>query len=122
VVGWARLWAIARPDTRPILRQGVWYPIVGEASGGRLVLEVGRRRVAVPRRFIEVREERPDRFTVVYRGRDARNPAAGTRRDLGSTYGVCPACGARVRLSARPERALCSGCGHGGEIAWWETG
>lgn len=121
-VTWARLWAIARPATQPRLRQGVWYPVVGEASGDRVVLEVGHRRVAVARRFMEVREQRPERFTVVYRGREEPNPAQGTRRDLGTTYGVCPSCGARVKLTGRPDNATCTTCGHLGEIAWWETG
>src|SRR5262245_50661685 len=118
----ARLWVIARPDTQPRLRQGVWYPVVGEASGDRAVLGVGHRKVAIARRFIEIREQRPERFTVVYRGQGDHNPAEGTKGDLGTIYAVCPACGARVRLQGRPDAAACGKCAHQGEIAWWETG
>lgn len=118
---WARLWAISRPNTEPRLRQGAWYPVVTETES-MVVLEVRRKHATVPRKLVEIRNQRPDRFTVVYRARNSRNPAEGTKQDLGRTYGVCPACGHRVRLFGQPKEAKCSECDHTGEIAWWETG
>lgn len=120
--GWARLWPTAHPNTRPMLRHGAWYRVVGEASAQRLVLSVGERRVAVPRHYVELRDERPRRFTVVINPIGSRNPAVGTRANVGRIYGVCPSCGTRVSLKARQERAACRNCGHRGEVAWWETG
>jgi hypothetical protein len=121
-LGWARPWALARPFTRPTPRAGAWYPIVAETADQRVVLEIRGRRVAVLRRLLEIRAERPDRITVVYRGGNEPSPAAGKAWDLGRVYGVCPACGSRIRLFGEPPMALCGECGHRGEVAWWETG
>jgi hypothetical protein len=122
VAGWARVWTAAPPFvTDPQLRQGAWYPVVSEGST-RSVLEIHGRRVAVPSEVLEIRPRRPDRFTVVYRPRNAPNPARGTRADLGTTYAVCPASGSRVRLVGHPRETKCPACGHRAEIAWWETG
>jgi hypothetical protein len=121
-LGWARLYSTARPFTNPRLRQGVWYAVVDPHLGERVVLQVKGRRVAVPKRFLEIRERRPTRFTVVYLARNAPNPAAGTPRDLGRRYAVCPSCGIRARLFGEPPVIQCKECGHRGEVAWWETG
>lgn len=120
--GWARLYSTSRPFTNPRLRQGVWYPIVDPDLGERVVVQVKERRVAVPQRLLEIRAERPTRFTVVYLARNQPNPAKGTARFLGRKYAVCPACGVRVRLAGEPEQLQCAECGHQGEVAWWETG
>ncbi len=118
---WARLWATSRPKTDPMLRQGAWYKVVGETES-MVVLEVRRKHATVGRELIELRDHRPDRFTVVYRARNSHNPVEGSKEDVGRTYGVCPSCGRRVRLFGEPRDATCVGCGHSGEIAWWETG
>ncbi len=120
--GWARLYPTARPFTNPRLRQGVWYPVVDPALGERVVVQVKDRRVAVPRKALEIRDRRPTRFTVVVLARNQANPAEGTSRFLGRRYAVCPACGVRVRLGGEPEQLVCAECGHRGEVAYWETG
>lgn len=118
---WARLWAIARPKTNPMLRQGAWYPVVDR--GPRFVMvDVRRRYVMLPQSLVEIRSERPAQFTVVYRAAGDSNPARGTASDLGRRYAVCPVCGRRVRVAARAERTHCGNCGHQGIVAWWETG
>ena len=125
VRGWARIWVAARRDSQTDqVRQGAWYPV---ASGGtsRIVLSVpgSLDTVAVPRDAFEIREKRPERFTVVYRPSNAPNPAAGTTADMGKTYAVCPRCTARVRLGiVPPPTTSCKKCGHEGAVAWWETG
>lgn len=121
-VGWARLWAIAHPRTRPMLRSGAWYPVVAEGAASDVVLSVRHRTVRLPSQLLEVRRERPHRFTVVFRSREEANPATGTHRDLGKRYAVCPASGHRIGLRGRPARLECPGCGYRGEIAWNETG
>ena len=119
---WARLYPTSRPFTNPRLRQGVWYEVVDPNLGERVVLQVRERRVAVHRRHLEIRDKRPTRFTVVYLATNTPNPAAGTARDLGRMYAVCPMCGVRVRLFGEPQTIACKDCGHKGEVAWWETG
>jgi hypothetical protein len=119
---WARVWVAAPPlDADPMPRQGAWYPVIN-AGATRVVLDVNGRRVAVPTDLLEIRDRRPERFTVVYRPMYSANPAFGTRDDLGRVYAVCPVSGTRVRLIGRPRETKCSACGFRGEIAWWETG
>ncbi|MGH7548490.1 MAG: hypothetical protein ACREMM_09980 [Gemmatimonadales bacterium] len=121
-LGWGRVWAAGPPfDASPMPRQGAWYPIVSTGST-RIVLEVKGRRVAVPNDLIEIRKQRPERFTVVYRAVNSSNPVLGTRADLGRIYAVCPVSGTRVRLIGHPRETKCPECGHRGEVAWWETG
>jgi hypothetical protein len=121
-MGWARLWAIAHPRTRPMVRSGAWYPVVSDPVSSEVTLKVRHRDVRLPAQLLELRKERPGKFTVVFRSRVEENPAAGTRRDLGSRYAVCPASGHRIRLRGRPAHVECPGCGYRGEIAWDETG
>ena len=122
LLGWARPWALARPTTRPAPRAGAWYPVIGETSDDRVVLEIRGRKVAVQRKLLEIRPDRPTRITVVSRGVTEQSPAAGKAWDLGRTYGVCPSCGSRIRLFGEVPVATCGECGHRGEVAWWETG
>jgi hypothetical protein len=122
VTAWARLWAIAHPRTRPMLRSGAWYPVVSDTASSELVLKVRHRDVRLSAQLVEVRKNRPGRFTVVSRSRGENNPAAGTRGDLGSRYAVCPASGHRIRLRGQPAKLECPGCGYRGEIGWDETG
>ena len=119
-LGWARLWAVARPHTRPMLRTGAWYPVV--AQGEDVVLEVQHREVRVSKHLVELRDDRPRKFTVVCRARDEKNPARGTRRDLGHKYAVCPASGHRIPVKGEPSHLQCPGCGYRAEVAWTETG
>src|SRR2546422_7444378 len=88
ILGWARLWFAAKRDDEgeAPLRNGAWYPILSSGVN-RAVLEVSGQRVAVPQDLVEVRDKRPDRFTVVYRTYDDPNPARGTRADAGRRYG-----------------------------------
>src|SRR3989442_13016972 len=99
ILGWARLWFAAKRDDEgeAPLRNGAWYPILSSGVN-RAVLEVSGQRVAVPQDVLEVRDKRPDRFTVVYRTYDDPNPARGTRADVGRRYGVCPKGATRVPL------------------------
>lgn len=120
--GWARLWATAHPFARPMPRAGAWYPVVGEASGQRAVLEVSGKRVAVRKTLLEFRSERPRVFTVVVRSREADSTLpANLGRAVARVYAVCPACARRVPVVEAQVAATCAGCGHEAEIAWWET-
>jgi len=122
-VAWARPWAITAPLARKAMRAGAWYPVLeADRPDGSLILMLRHRAVRVPSNLVELRRDRPHRFTVVRRGRQEGNPAAGTRRDLGRTYGVCPASGHRVRLHGLETSVECPGCGYRGEVAWHETG
>jgi len=122
IYGWARPWAIAKPF--PVLspRAGAWYPVVAEADQDRVVLEIRGKRVAVRRHLVEIREKRPDKFTVVNRPKSGEDPPPGTDENLGRRYAVCPSCNARVPLWGEPTIMTCGTCHHKGEVAYWETG
>ena len=120
---WARVWATAKPFARPAPRAGAWYPVVCEASGDRAVLEVCGRRVAVLRKYLEIRPDRPDAFTVVVRSRQTQAAVLKERgAQIERVYAVCPACAHRVRVLENQPMLSCSRCHHRSEVAWWETG
>ena len=122
-LGFARLWATARPFARPTPRTGAWYAVVGEASGDRLVLEVRGKRVAIQKALLEVRPERPKVFTVVVRSRETAETVLDARgATIERVYAVCPACTQRLPVAKDQAMAICPRCGHHAEVAWWETG
>ncbi len=118
-IGWARPWAISKPFAVPAPRAGAWYPVVAEADGNQVVLEIRGERVTVQRHLVEIRDKLPDKFTVVNRPKGQEAPANG---DLGRRYAVCPSCNARVPLWGEPPALTCGTCQHTGEVAYWETG
>lgn len=122
-MGWARLWSAARPFARPTPRAGAWYAVVGDASDDRAVLQVKDKRVAVHRKFLEIRPDRPQVFTVVVRSRNTAYDVLAVRgMKIDRIYAVCPACTGRVHVLQDQEMAMCTKCGHRAEVAWWETG
>jgi len=121
-IGWARTWATARPFARPMPRAGAWYPIVGEATNDRAVLEVRGRKVAIQRKYLEIRSDRPKVFTVVVRSRETAANVASHGREIERVYAVCPECTSRVRILKNQPVATCEECRHRAEVAWWETG
>ena len=121
-LAWARVFPAAkRPETDPVVRLGVWYPVMSRDTN-RVVLEVNGQQIDLPDYVLEIRPKRPEKFTVVYRTKADPNPARGTRQDLGRVYAVCPACGSRQRLYGQPDNLACETCDHRGVVAWWETG
>lgn len=122
-LGWARRWATSRPFARPMPRAGAWYPVVGETNQDRVIIEVRGKRVAIQKKFVEIREEKPVTFTAVIR---SRNTVATILKERGEeitrVYAVCPSCMNRVGAFEKQAQAYCKQCGHTGEIAWWETG
>ncbi|HVM64220.1 MAG TPA: hypothetical protein VMU14_05110 [Acidimicrobiales bacterium] len=122
-LAWARLWALARLFARPMPRAGAWYPVVGEASGDRIVLVVMGRRVACQRKLFEIRPERPNVFTVVVRTHEVAAQVSAARGEtIDRVYAVCPSCTERLHVLERQPMLSCSHCAHHGEVAWWESG
>ncbi len=104
-------------------RAGAWYPVVGEASSERAVIEVRGKRVAILKNLLEIRPQRPEVFTVVVRARDAAGAAPAAKGSpVGRIYAVCPDCTQRVQVRENQVVAVCGKCGHAAEVAWWETG
>jgi hypothetical protein len=95
--------------------------VVNQGPGESVTLILANRPVRVPARLLEVRRERPLRFTVVRRPSGELGRERG-KNDLGRMYAVCPASGHRVRLFGEPRQLECPECGFRGEVAWLETG
>ena len=120
-LGWGRVFAAARLSLAPGTRQGAWYRIVSEGRS-RVVLEVNGKCVDMAKAAVEVRPQRPDKFTVVYRSSGEHRPPIPKGTDPGRVYAVCPDCARRTRLFGEPQTLRCPVCHHEGVIAWWETG
>lgn len=117
-VGWARVLAAVRPPHSRSLRAGTWYPVVRNELPDRVSVVVGPHLVEVPRRVVEVRPQRPDRFSVVY---DAPAISREAEAKLGKRYGVCPECRTRFPLtSTATPYVRCPECGYWGEVGWWD--
>jgi hypothetical protein len=91
---WARLCV----DIRTTLRRGEWYPALS-AGDEEVVLEVRGSTLIVPRDAVEIRQTRPEAWSVV--------PA-----EWGGPYLVCPDCGERVRSATVTGHFVCPRC-HG---------
>ena len=120
-LGWGRVFAAARLSQGPETRRGAWYPVVSEGRS-RIVLEVNGKHVDLAKTAVEVRPNRPDKFTVVYRSANDKAPPVEKGADPGRVYAVCPECAKRTRLFGEPQTLQCPACRHEGVIAWWETG
>ena len=119
----ARIWVAAKRESDwDKVRQGAWYPVL-RSGESRVVLDVSGRPITLPVEALEIRDQKPKRFTVVYRLRTERSPVKGTSADVGRVYAVCPNCSTRLKLPPVPPlTGACSKCGHEDAIAWWETG
>lgn len=113
-IGWAR---VVRDGVYP-LRRGAWYPVVNDKALRLVIVDVGRKNVAVPRERLMVRRHRPEHWSLVLRRPNDANPVRGTGQDLGSLYAVCPISRTRVRVQGRPVLLGCPDCGHRADLDW----
>ena len=108
-------WARLKSEAPYPLRRGAWYP-VADFERHEIVVDVQWRPVSVPRSVIEVVEERPLRWTVVPRPRDAVRIPEG----WGDKYAVCPNCSCRASLEGSPTDMVCKECEGRFPVAWEE--
>jgi hypothetical protein len=117
-------WGRVRAPGATVLRRGAWYPVLLAGYANRVVLDAGSRGVALHRDLVDLRADRPARFSVVARDETDRNPVRGTPEDMGLTYAVCPISHTRIRLaeaaSPPPEPIECPDCGFRGPADWDE--
>jgi hypothetical protein len=108
-------WARVTTDGPYPLRRGAWYP-VNELAKDHVLLDVLWAPVNVPRAAVEIAEERPLRWTVVPRPRQA----VSLPESWGPVYGVCPNCGHRASLQNAPPILGCQQCEGLFPVAWDE--
>ncbi len=113
-------WARVRQTGAHGLRRGAWYAVVNDSKPSIVFLDVNKKNIAVDRTLLEIREGRPEAWSVVI-----RRPEDVARRDreldLNPTYGVCPQCRSRSNLVAGAARARCAYCGGEFAIDWQRT-
>ena len=100
------------------LRRGAWNRIMEDEGQERVVIDIVRAVIEVPRKLLEIRRHLPARFSVVVRTFGEANPVRGTPLDLGLVYAVCPLSRSRVRLADHPAEVQCPECGHHYSVAW----
>jgi hypothetical protein len=111
-------WGRVRAPGAAVLRRGAWYPVVSTNIPKRIVLDTGDREVALHKDLVDLREDRPARFSVVQKTDTDRNPAAGTPWDIGLEYAVCPMCRERVDAPQADATLECTACYYRGQIDW----
>ena len=87
-------WARITDSVADVLRRGAWYPVLEETSDGDIVLDVQSRKIRLSRQDVHVRENPPERWSVVVRtGGDLQvfglDPAKQAR-DIKRRIGVVP--------------------------------
>ena len=98
-------WAQLHAEYECPLRRGAWYRVLN-ASSLEVVVEVNRKEVRVPRRYLQFADQPAQMWAVVERAESSgRGP-----RSLGSRYAVCPSCRERVPLAGRPANMRCPRC------------
>ena len=117
---WARVYPAFKRTITKHLRHGTWYAVVRDDLPDRISVRVGEQVVDVPRRMVEVRNRRPEHFSVISR-LDLPPDELSSPGDLGKRYAVCPMCAGRSVLMGEPVTRDCPKCGHTGEIGWWEA-
>lgn len=116
-------WGRIRVPAATVLRRGAWYPVLLAGFADRVVLDAGDREVALHRELVDLRADRPARFSIVERSDVDRNPVQGTSQDVGLTYAVCPISATRIRLAPVAtgpgvDTIECPQCGFRGPADW----
>src|SRR5436309_15013012 len=111
--GWAR---VGRAGAH-LLRRGAWYPVVRISSSHIVVLDVNRRNVPVDRRFLEIRDHPPARWSIV-RCEPREIPRGG--RIFPLSYAVCPSCRHRQAFGAETSELACERSRKTAGLAWDE--
>jgi hypothetical protein len=110
-------WARLRTDAGSMLRRGAWYRVLS-VTHDEVSLSVNARPVVTPRASVELRGERPRRWTVI------RQPTYLIRvpETFLDGYLVCPRCRNRVPLPDRSALSVrCPCCNVLSEVAWDEN-
>ena len=115
-LGWAR----ATNRTADVLRRGAWYPILEKTEDGRVVVvEVDQKPVRVSRVDVQVRQDEPLHWCVVYRAGVMRPTFGGATPP--PTYAVCPQCRERQEFDGKPELMVCKKCSKQAEVDWTDS-
>ncbi len=108
-------WARVQGSVNRRLRRGAWYRVAALTEDEAL-LEINRRRVAVPRAALQIVYAPPQFWSIVARPADAKSLAA----QWGDRYAVCPGCRNRAQLKHPLQTLRCPRCEQTFRVAWGE--
>jgi ribosomal protein S27AE len=111
---WAR---VCRSEAHG-LRRGAWYPVVGDADNSLVILDVNKSNRPASRASLEIRDNKPEHWSVVRRDPDQEAAQRASSAKLGPVYAVCPNCRERVVLAGREETYRCPECGAEYPVDW----
>jgi hypothetical protein len=103
-----------------VLRRGAWYPILEKTNDGKVVVvEVDKKPVRVSRVEVQVRQDPPNCWGVVYRAGVMRPTFGGVTPP--PTYAVCPSCHERQEFEGKPEEMTCRRCAAVSPVDWTDS-
>jgi hypothetical protein len=108
-------WARLCEDVCCGLRRGAWYKVVF-AGTKHVAVDAEKLRVCLPRRVLEIVDERPALWTVVIHTHESYSFPP----DQGRHYVVCPSCRERQMPVGRPWALRCQKCNGLYEVNWYE--
>lgn len=111
-------WARVSKEEAHGLRRGAWYAVVGEAESDLVLLDVNKTNRPVNRSNLEFADEKPTKWSVVRRDPNEHAAVRASTARLGSSYGVCPLCRARVALAPDTTETKCPECKEISEVDW----
>jgi hypothetical protein len=100
------------------LRRGAWYVVVSESNNSLVILDVNKSNRPANRHSLEIREEKPDSWSVVRRDPDQEAAQRASDAELGPVYGVCPGCRARAKMAGRDATFTCPECNSDFPVDW----
>lgn len=111
---WAR---VCRSEAHG-LRRGAWYPVVSESNDSLVILDVNKENRPANRSNLEIRDEKPEIWSVVRREPDQEAAQRASHKSLGPVYGVCPSCRNRILMTTRQDTYSCPECGVEHPVDW----
>jgi len=106
-------WARVKGQENRGLRRGAWYRVLA-LTPAEAVLDVNRRRKALPLASLQVVDRAPQAWTVVPLPPDAKGLAAKWK----DRYVVCPSCRNRAAVRGAPQSKRCPRCHGVFRVAW----
>jgi len=94
--------------------------VVNDSQPAVVFLNVRKTNVPIPRSMLDLRDQKPDQWSVVKWQESQRGARRASEQDLGLVYAVCPSCSERGKIDPLDAAELtCMNC-HGTFRLDWE--
>jgi hypothetical protein len=114
-----RTWARAKGAGAHRLRRGAWYLVVNDTQPNVVIVNVLEDNVPVPRSMLDIRLERPRKWSLVEWQESQRGARRASEENMGFKYLVCPACSVRANLTLDGDgEVTCAHCSGRFPVDW----